>query len=115
MALSSGHEKKRCFTFFLSWSSNQSASKMRKRNLIKQLGFDDTHRRAMLRNMVTSLIKHERIMTTVARAKVMRRFAEKMVTHAKKGNLTHRRLAAGFVREKPALVKLFEILGPRYA
>lgn len=88
---------------------------MRKRNLIKQLGFDDTHRRAMLRNMVTSLIKHERIMTTVARAKVMRRFAEKMVTHAKKGNLTHRRLAAGFVREKPALVKLFEILGPRYA
>ncbi len=54
-------------------------------------------------------------MTTVARAKEMRRFAEKMVTHAKKGNLHHRRLAGGFVREKPALVKLFEVLGPRYA
>lgn len=96
-------------------SSSQPASKMRKRSVVKQLGFDATHRWAMLRNMVTSLIKHERIMTTVARAKEMRKFAEKMVTHAKKGNLHHRRIAGGFVREKPALVKLFEVLGPRYA
>ena len=87
---------------------------MRKRIPGRQLGVSATHRWAMMRNMVTSLIKHERIMTTVAKGKEMRRFAEKMVTHAKKGNLTHRRLAGAFVREKPALVKLFEILGPRY-
>ena len=68
----------------------------------------------MLRNMVTSLIYHERIMTTTARAKELRRVAEKMVTHAKKGNLTHRRLAGAVVRESAALVKLFEIIGPRY-
>ena len=68
----------------------------------------------MLRNMVTSLIKHERIMTTTPKAKELRRVADNMVTHAKNGSLHHRRLAAAVIREKPALVKLFEILGPRY-
>lgn len=68
----------------------------------------------MMRNMVTSLIKHERIMTTTAKAKELRRVADKMVTHAKKGGLHHYRLAGAVVREKPALVKLFEIIGPRY-
>ena len=75
---------------------------------------DGDHRWAMLRNMVTSLIHHERIMTTAPRAKELRRVAEAMVTHAKVGNLHHRRLAAGVVRERSAVVKLFEILGPRY-
>lgn len=87
---------------------------MRKRIAFRKLGRDTTHRLAMMRNMVTSLIKHERIMTTTAKAKEMRIFAEKMVTHAKKGTLDHRRRAAAFVREKAAVVKLFEILGPRY-
>lgn len=87
---------------------------MRKRTGFRKLGLDATHRLAMFRNMVTSLIKHERIMTTVARGKEMRIFADRMITHAKKGDLHHRRLAGAFVREKPALVKLFEILGPRY-
>jgi large subunit ribosomal protein L17 len=68
----------------------------------------------MMRNMVTSLIKHERIMTTTAKAKELRKVADRMVTHAKKGDLHHRRIAGGVVREKAALVKLFEILGPRY-
>lgn len=68
----------------------------------------------MLRNMVTSLIKHERIMTTVARAKELRRVAEKMVTYAKKNDLHNRRLALRVVRERPMVTKLFEILGPRY-
>ena len=68
----------------------------------------------MLRNMVTSLIHHERITTTSAKAKELRRVAEKMITHAKVGNLHHRRLAAAVVRERSAVVKLFEILGPRY-
>jgi large subunit ribosomal protein L17 len=65
--------------------------------------------------MVTSLIHHERIMTTTPKAKELRRVAEKMVTHAKKGNLHHRRLAAAVVRERSAVVKLFDILGPRYS
>ncbi|CAE7632378.1 rplQ, partial [Symbiodinium microadriaticum] len=64
--------------------------------------------------MVTSLIYHERIMTTTARAKELRRVAEKMITKAKKGDLHSRRLAAGVVRERAAVVKLFDILGPRY-
>jgi large subunit ribosomal protein L17 len=64
--------------------------------------------------MVTSLIKHERIMTTTAKAKELRKVAERMVTHAKKGGQHHYRIAGGVVRERAALVKLFEILGPRY-
>lgn len=80
----------------------------------RKLGMDGDHRWAMLRNMVTSLIHHERIMTTTPRAKELRRVAEQMVTHAKEGSLHHRRLAGGVVREKSAVVKLFEILGPRY-
>lgn len=92
-----------------------NTERMRKRITFRQLGRDSEHRWAMLRNMVTSLIKHERIMTTTARAKELRRVAEKLVTHAKKGTLSNRRNAAAVVQEKPALVKLFEILGPRYA
>ena len=72
------------------------------------------HNRAMLRNMVTSLIHHERIITTTPKAKELRRVADKMVTHAKVGSLHHRRLASGVVQERSAVVKLFEILGPRY-
>jgi large subunit ribosomal protein L17 len=87
---------------------------MRKRINYRQLGRDSEHRWAMLRNMVTSLIKHERIMTTTARAKELRRVAEKLVTKAKKNTLHNRRNAAKVVRESPALVKLFEVLGPRY-
>eukprot|EP00601_Ochromonadales_sp_CCMP2298_P002002 CAMPEP_0173183612 /NCGR_PEP_ID=MMETSP1141-20130122/8491_1 /TAXON_ID=483371 /ORGANISM="non described non described, Strain CCMP2298" /LENGTH=123 /DNA_ID=CAMNT_0014106839 /DNA_START=136 /DNA_END=507 /DNA_ORIENTATION=- len=64
--------------------------------------------------MVTSLIKHERIMTTTTKAKELRKVADNMVTYAKGGTLHHRRLAAGVVREKAMVVKLFEILGPRY-
>lgn len=81
---------------------------------MRKLGRGTKHRMAMLRNMVTSLIKHERIMTTTEKAKDLRRVAEKMVTHAKKGNMMHRRLAGAFVREKVAMIKLFEIMGPRY-
>jgi large subunit ribosomal protein L17 len=87
---------------------------MRKGITYRQLGRDSSHRWAMLRNMVTSLINHERIMTTTHRAKELRRVAEKMITHAKAGTLHSRRLAGAVLTEKPALVKLFEILGPRY-
>lgn len=53
-------------------------------------------------------------MTTTPKAKELRRVAEKLVTHAKKGNRVHKTLAAGVVTERAALVKLFDILGPRY-
>lgn len=86
----------------------------RKRVNLRKLGRDPEHRWAMLRNLATSLIKHERIMTTTARAKELRRVAEKLVTHAKQNNPNHYKLAEAVVTEKPALVKLFEILGPRY-
>ena len=87
---------------------------MSKRIGFRKLGMDGEHRWAMLRNMVTSLIYHERIMTTTPRAKELRRVAEKMVTHAKVGDLHHRRLASAVVREPAAVVKLFDIIGPRY-
>lgn len=87
---------------------------MRKRINYRKLGRDSAHRWAMFRNMVTSLIKHERIMTTTAKAKELRRIAEKLVTKAKSGTLHDRQLAGAVVRETPALTKLFQILGPRY-
>ena len=71
---------------------------MRKRIAFRKLSKDSEHRWAMLRNMVTSLIHHERIITTTPKAKELRRVAENMVTHAKKGDLHHRRLAAGVVQ-----------------
>lgn len=87
---------------------------MRKRLAFRKLGRTPTHKWAMLRNMVTSLIKHERIVTTVPKAKELRRLAERMVTLAKDGSLHSMRQADAIVREKPVLTKLFEVLGPRY-
>lgn len=68
----------------------------------------------MLRNMVTSLINHERIVTTVPKAKELRRVAEKVITQAKQNSIHSRRQADKIVREPAALTKLFEVLGPRY-
>lgn len=81
---------------------------------MSRLGRDAPHRVAMLKNMVTSLIYHERIKTTTPKAKELRKMADKMITYAKKGDLHNRRLASTYIKEKAALVKLFEILGPRY-
>lgn len=64
--------------------------------------------------MVTQLIQHERITTTLTKAKALRRVADKMVTHGKKGNLHHRRLAAAYVRDRESVSKLFDELAPRY-
>ena len=68
----------------------------------------------MLRNMVTSLIKHERIVTTVPKAKELRTLADKVIGYAKKGNMASQQRAMRIIREKPACTKLFDILGPRY-
>jgi large subunit ribosomal protein L17 len=73
------------------------------------------HRTAMFRNMVTSLITHERIVTTTPKAKELKRIADKIITLAKKGGTHARRLAFKDVRDPSALAKLFDTLGPRFA
>src|ERR1035441_2893993 len=80
-----------------------------------RLGVQPAHRRAMIRNMVTSLLKHERIKTTKSRAKEVRRYAEKMITIAKKETLASKRRVLGFVRERDVVNKLFKTLIYRYA
>ena len=80
-----------------------------------RLGVQPAHRRAMIRNMVTSLLKHERIKTTKARAKEVRRYAEKMITTAKKETLASKRDVLGFVRERDVVTKLYKTLIYRYA
>lgn len=80
----------------------------------KQFGRHTAHRKAMFRNMVTSLIEEERITTTLPKAKELRRIAEKMVTLAKKESLHARRQAAAIIRNNLAVRKLFAELGPRF-
>lgn len=79
-----------------------------------KLGRTTSHRKAMLRTMVTSLIKQERIQTTDTKAKELRKVAEKMVTLGKRGDLHARRMAAAYVRERAAVGKLFGELSERY-
>ena len=87
---------------------------MRHRKRTAKLGMKSQHRRATLANMVCSLIAYSRITTTVAKAKVARRYADKMVTLAKKGTLHHRREALAFLRHKPAVAKLFAEIGKQH-
>lgn len=79
-----------------------------------KLGRTTSHRRSLLRNMVTSLIIEERIETTVPKAKALRPSIEKMITLGKKGDLAARRKAAAYVMTDEALTKLFDTLGPRF-
>eukprot|EP00571_Detonula_confervacea_P016467 CAMPEP_0172304936 /NCGR_PEP_ID=MMETSP1058-20130122/6281_1 /TAXON_ID=83371 /ORGANISM="Detonula confervacea, Strain CCMP 353" /LENGTH=160 /DNA_ID=CAMNT_0013016343 /DNA_START=46 /DNA_END=528 /DNA_ORIENTATION=- len=88
---------------------------MRKRLAqFRKLGRTPEHKWAMLRNMVTSLIKYERIVTTVPKAKELRHLADKMVGYAKKNSIHKKQLAMRIIREKPVCEKLFNVLGPRY-
>jgi large subunit ribosomal protein L17 len=87
---------------------------MRHRKRTAKLGMKSQHRRSTLANLVCSLIEHSRITTTIAKAKVARRYADKMVTLAKKGTLHHRREALAFLRHKPAVAKLFAEIGKRH-
>jgi large subunit ribosomal protein L17 len=80
----------------------------------RRLGRTSSHRLAMMRNMVTSLIEHERIETTSAKAKELRLEAEKMITLAKKGDLHARRQALAFIRDKDVVHKLFDEIKNRY-
>jgi large subunit ribosomal protein L17 len=88
---------------------------MRHRNYGKKLSRNTEHRRALLRNLVTSLIQRERLETTVAKAKAARPLAEWMITLAKRGDLAARRQAASYLLEPGAVKFLFEELGKRYA
>ncbi len=87
---------------------------MRHRKGYRKLGRDSAHRMALLRNLVTSLIENERVVTTLAKAKEARKFADRMVELAKKGNLHHRRLAYRFIYKKEAVRKLFDLLANRF-
>jgi large subunit ribosomal protein L17 len=88
---------------------------MRHRNSGKRLGRNTSHRKAMMRNMVTSLFEHEKISTTDARAKELRPMAEKLITLAKRGDLHARRLVTSVVRDRKTVAKLFERIAPRFA
>ena len=87
---------------------------MRHRKSGRKLGRTSSHREAMLRNMVTSLLKYEKITTTDAKAKELRKVAEKMITLGKRGDLHARRQALSFVRDRAVVGKLFDELSARY-
>ena len=87
---------------------------MRHRKSGKKLGRNTSHRKAMMRNMVTSLFEHEQIKTTDARAKELRKIAEKLITLAKRGDLHARRQILEVVRDKKTAAKLVERIAPRY-
>lgn len=80
----------------------------------KRLGRTTAHRKALMRNLVTSLLKHGQIKTTVTKAKEMRKEFDKMITLAKRGDLHARRQALSFVQEKNVVAKLFNEYGPLY-
>lgn len=87
---------------------------MRHRLAHRILNRTSAHRKAMFRNMVTSLIEHERIETTLPKAKEMRTIADKMIGLGKKGTLAARRQALAYVRSEEAVRKLFDILAKRF-
>jgi large subunit ribosomal protein L17 len=88
---------------------------MRHRKAGKKLGRTSSHRAAMARNLAVALIEHERIVTTVPRAKNVKPFVEKLVTLSKEATMHNRRRAFAQVRSKSATTKLFKVLGPRFS
>ncbi len=88
---------------------------MRHRKTGRRLGRTSSHRDAMLRNMVTSLLDLERIVTTIPKAKEARRVAEQMITLGKRGDLNARRQAMAYIRSKNIVAKLFDQLSNQYA
>jgi large subunit ribosomal protein L17 len=88
---------------------------MRHGHGLRKLNRTSSHRLAMLRNMSNSLLRHERISTTVPKAKELRRVVEPMITLGKKPSLANRRLAFDRLRDREMVTKLFDELGPRFA
>ena len=87
---------------------------MRHRNSGRRLGRNSSHRKAMFRNMATSMLKHETIKTTLPKAKELRRVVEPLITLAKEDSVANRRLAFDRLRDKEVVGKLFSDLGPRF-
>lgn len=87
---------------------------MRHRHSGRQLNRNSSHRKAMFKNMVSSLVEHELIKTTLPKAKELRRFAEPLITLSKVDSVANRRLAFDRLRNKASVGKLFNELGPRY-
>ena len=88
---------------------------MRHGNAHRKLGRTTSHRLAMFRNMSASLIKHEQIKTTLPKAREIRPYMEKLITLAKHGGLSNRRLAHARLGDDDQLIKLFDVLATRYA
>jgi large subunit ribosomal protein L17 len=88
---------------------------MRHNNAGRKLGRSTSHRSAMLTNMVVSLLEHERIETTLPKAKEVRRVAEKVITLGKSNTIHSRRLAFRVVKNETIVKKVFDVLGPRFA
>ena len=88
---------------------------MRHRSAKKKLNRSTSHRESMERNFVCSLLRHERVVTTLAKAKYMRRRVEKMITLGKTKNLVHLRRAISYLRDETVAKKLFDEIGPRFA
>jgi large subunit ribosomal protein L17 len=88
---------------------------VRHRNKGRKLSRTHTHRKALLRNMATSLFRHERIETTTAKAKELRPVAERLITLARRGDVHARRLAGRKIQDRDVLGKLFDDIAPRYA
>ncbi|MDB5684762.1 MAG: ribosomal protein [Sphingomonas bacterium] len=88
---------------------------MRHRNGGRKLQRTSSHRTALFRNQAAALIKHEQITTTLAKAKELRPYVEKLITLAKKGGLANRRLAHARLLDDTQLVKLFDVMAGRYA
>lgn len=87
---------------------------MRHGHGLRKLNRTSSHRLAMLRNMMNSLIQHEAIKTTVPKAKELRRVVEPMITLAKEATVANRRLAFDRLRDRDSVTKLFDVLGPRF-
>jgi large subunit ribosomal protein L17 len=88
---------------------------MRHRAKGRQLSRTSSHRRALLNNMATSLFEHGRVITTEAKAKELRPFAEKLITLARRGDLHARRLVERRIKSRETLSRLFSEIGPRFA
>ena len=88
---------------------------MRHRNTGRQFGRNSSHRKALFRNLVTSLLEHGRIETTEAKAKELRGIADKMITLGKKGDLNAKRMAFAYIQSRDVVAKLFDTLAPRSA
>jgi len=88
---------------------------MRHRVKGRKLGRTAEHRRALLRNLATSLFKHEKVVTTEAKAKALRPYAERMITFARRGDLTARRQVERRIRDRTVADRLFHEIGPRFA